>query len=130
MPDKTSVMNKKILVIDDESSILTFLEKRLSCAGYQVKTINNAEEGIKIAEEISPDLIILDILMPGMDGTEAAEKLRQNDSTKNIPIMFLSCLFSSKDEISGNKEIERSYYLAKPYNPKELLREIERIVKK
>ena len=70
---------KKILLVDDESDILDFLSFNLSSAGYDVKTASNGEEGIRIANEFEPDLILLDMMMPEMDGIETCEKIRESE---------------------------------------------------
>lgn len=117
--------NKKILIVDDEEDVLNVLERRLSVAGYSVFRTTNGKDAIITAKEKQPDLIILDIIMPGMDGADVANVLKNDPLTKNIPILFLTCLITPDEERTGNL-ISGSYFIAKPYNPEELLREIRK----
>ena len=112
---------KKVLIVDDEEDVLNVLTKRLSSEGYHVIKAVNGEEAIMKAKKEIPDLILLDVVMPGMDGGEVQHVLSEDDATKNIPILFLTCLLSKEDEkreghISGN-----NFFIAKPYKPDELL---------
>lgn len=116
---------KKILVIDDDIITQNMLRSTLSQAGYSVITASNGDEGIKKAAEKLPGLIILDIMMPGMDGADVASFLRANPDTKNIPLIFLSSLISERGQKTkaGN---ETTTYLSKPYNKDELLNEVKK----
>lgn len=114
----------KILVVDDEKDILTVLEKRLSGAGYFVIKADNGEDALRLAKDERPDLVLLDIVMPDMDGAQVAEALRNNPITKDIPIVFLTCLFTKEDEKMQGHKMGGNFFVAKPYNPQELLEEI------
>ena len=118
---------KTILVVDDDLVNLTILRSVISKAGYSVLTADNGTDAIKIARAQSPDLIILDIMMPDMDGTEVASALKQNPRTRKIPIIFLSSLISAEEERSSIKKDPVSY-LSKPYNREKLLNEIRKYV--
>lgn len=118
-------MSKKILVVDDELDALLMLETRLSDAGYEVIKADNGNEAVKKARVEQPDMVLLDIIMPGMDGVETAKVLASDSRTKDIPILFLSCLIRKGGE-EGSKEDKRHYYMAKPYRPEKLLEIIER----
>ncbi|MFA5314859.1 MAG: response regulator [Candidatus Omnitrophota bacterium] len=120
--------NYKILAVDDEPSTLTLLEKRLQAAGYEVLTATNGKDAIDIARREKPALIVLDILMPGMDGSETASILHEDVKTKDIPILFLTCLYTKREEQVEGHEIGHNFFLAKPYDPKELLDEIHRLI--
>jgi CheY-like chemotaxis protein len=119
---------KKILIVDDDSVTLKMLEKILLSAGYWVAKATNGKEALYIADDFFPDLIILDIMMPVMDGTEAMEKLKKNPRTKNIPVIFLSSLITKKDEL--RKFAKSKGYLAKPIEREKLLKKIEQVLKK
>jgi two-component system alkaline phosphatase synthesis response regulator PhoP len=114
---------KKILIVDDDSVTLEMLEKILLLEGYWVAKATNGKEALFIADEFQPDLIILDIIMPIMDGTEAMEKLEKNPRTKNIPVLFLTSLISKKEEFDNCTANRR--FLAKPIEKERLLEEIE-----
>lgn len=120
---------KKILVIDDEKDVLDVLEKRLSVAGYRVIKADNGKEGIEKARSEAPDLILLDILMPDIDGGEAARILKEDSLTKDIPVIFLTCLYTKNDEVQSGHLSGANFFVAKPYNPEELLDIISRQIK-
>ncbi len=117
---------KKILIVDDEKDLLIILEKRLTKEGYAVIKADNGKDAIIMAKKEMPDLIMLDILMPEMSGEQAASKLKADPQTKNIPIMFLTCLFTKEDELMQGHDIGGNVFVAKPYNPDELLSEIKK----
>ena len=119
---------KKILIVDDEPVTLKMLEKILLSAGYWVAKATNGKEALYIADDFLPDLIILDIVMPVMDGTEAMERLEKNPRTKNIPVLFLSSLITKKDELG--KFAKSKGYLAKPIVREKLLKEIDKCLEK
>jgi len=119
------LINKKILIVDDDKIILNILEKCLTATGYSVIKASNGIEGIKKAKSYLPDLIILDIMMPKMTGGDAANAIRQDPVTKNIPIIFLSSSIKKEEIISSKKG--GVYLLSKPFTPKELLERIRRI---
>lgn len=118
---------KKILVVDDETDVLKVIDKRLSGAGYSVLKALCGRDAIDIAKRERPDLILLDILMPGMDGGEVAAALRSEPLTKDIPVVFLTCLVRKGEEESVGEGAGK-YFVAKPYDPDELLREIDRLI--
>jgi CheY-like chemotaxis protein len=120
---------KTILVVDDEVDVLYLLEKRLSGAGYRVLTATNGREAIDIARREKPQLIVLDILMPVLDGSQTAASLHDDPQTKDIPILFLTCLFTKREERLEGHELGKNFFVAKPYDPHELLTEISKIIK-
>lgn len=121
-------MDKKVLVVDDEASVLVMLEERLKYAGYDVITAQDGREAIRIAKRENPDLILLDIMMPEMDGTEAAKILEKDPETKNIPIIFLTCLVK-KEEEANKSVIGGHYFIAKPYTSEALLEAVEKHIR-
>lgn len=120
------MQKKKILIVDDEADILAVLEKRLSGAGYDVLKAGSGKEAIVIARKEQPDLIILDIVMPEIDGPMVAETLKQDVNTKDIPVIFLTCLLTKKEESRLGHKIDGHFFLAKPFNPEEMLTEIKK----
>lgn len=118
-------MAQSILLIDDDIVSQNMLRSTLAQAGYSVTLASNGEEGIKKASEQLPDLIILDIMMPEMDGGEVAIILKNDPTTKDIPIIFLSSLITGKAK-KTNIKMETIVYLPKPYNRDELLNEIKK----
>ncbi len=121
---------RKILIVDDEPDVLLLLGERLSKAGYDVIKASSGKEAIEIAAKKSPHLIILDIAMPGMDGSEVASHLRVDPKTKDIPILFLTCLFTKQEEKVCGHLLGQNFFIAKPYEVSELLTEIDKRVNK
>lgn len=111
-----------ILIVDDDPVILKQLEKRLSTWGHAVIKAKDGREAVKLANQHIPQLIIMDVLMPGLDGTEAGQLLKENLQTKHIPLIYLTALAEQYGAASGTPF---SKILAKPFNPTELAREIE-----
>ena len=126
-------VRKKILVIDDDLGMIRLLEKRLKANGYEVLGALKGTTGVKMAQEESPDLIILDVKIPDLSGGEVARQLKNNPKTQNIPIIFITVTISKKDDKVGKSfEIDGSLYpaFAKPlYNPK-LLSTIRKLLMK
>jgi len=121
-------MGKKILIVDDEKDVLDVVSKRLEINEYEVLRSQNGRDAIQKAKEYKPDLIILDILMPDMDGAQVAEKLKESEDTKNIPIIFLTCLVTKEDE-KESKVRGGNFFLSKPYDAKDLTDAIEQQLK-
>lgn len=119
------IKNREILIVDDDKVILRTLEKILVREGYAVIPLSLGREAVKIAKDRSPDLIILDIMMPDMDGGDVAFILKNDPKTKNIPIIFLSSLVTKREEQSSSKEYGL-YFIAKPFERDELLRKIKK----
>jgi CheY-like chemotaxis protein len=118
---------KRILIVDDDKVTLKALESILMRAGYSVTPISLGKEAIRIARTDSIDLIILDIMMPDMDGGEVAYVLKNDPETKDIPIMFLSSLITKKEEKSSSKR-DGICLLSKPYDREELLYQIKKYI--
>ncbi len=115
---------KEILIVDNELDFRRLLEKTLSGAGYFVIEASNARDAIIIAKERCPDLIILDILLPDMNGGQVEEILRNDPITRNIPIIFLTGLLT-KEEAKERSMAGSTCFIAKPYKRAELLKEID-----
>jgi len=115
--------NRTILVVDDTISNLDILIELLH--DYDVIDATNGKDALEIAEEEEIDLILLDIMMPDMDGYETCQKLKSNSTTKNIPIIFITAK-SDEDSIEKAYEIGGIDYVTKPFKPKELLARVNR----
>lgn len=115
---------REILIVDDDFTTLKMLERLLMRAGYSVIPLSLGKEAIRIAKERSPALIILDIMMPDMDGGEVANILKSEPATKNIPIIFLSSLIKKNEEKSSSRR-DGICIISKPFEQEELLRQIE-----
>lgn len=118
------MQTREILIVDDDFTTLKMLERLLIRAGYSVIPLSRGKEAIRIAKERSPDLVILDIMMPDMDGGEVANILKSEPATKNIPIIFLSSLIKKNEEKSSSQR-DGICLISKPFEREELLRQIE-----
>jgi DNA-binding response OmpR family regulator len=112
-----------VLVVDDEPRIVRFLELKLEASGYEVLTAGTGLEALKKLQSQEPDLLVLDLVMPGIDGFET---LRQIRSISSIPVIILSARETSIDKIKG-LEMGADDYLTKPFSPNELLARIEAV---
>ena len=124
--------DRKILIVDDEARIRELLHLRLSSQGYQVIEAANGEEGIEQAIEHTPDLILMDVMMPKMDGAEAARILQENPLTKNIPVIFLTAMITKEEEtgqVSGSQaNTGKHRFISKPFDTQNLLMEIQKAI--
>ncbi|MEI9933568.1 MAG: response regulator [Ferruginibacter sp.] len=126
-PDMSNV--KKILIADDEPDILEILQFNLQSEGYEVVTAKNGDEAIELAKKHLPDLIILDIMMPGKNGIEACNILRTLPALKDTLIIFLTALSDESTEIRG-LETGADDYLIKPVSPKVLVSKVNALFRR
>ena len=117
----------KILVVDDEVYILHILEFSLGAEGFQVITANNGELAVERAIQEQPDLIVLDIMMPVLDGYETCRRLKRQAETKDIPVILLTAKGREADKRLGY-EVGAIDYIIKPFSPGRLIGRIEEIV--
>jgi len=120
-------MTKKILVVEDRPDALNLLTQILEILGIAVILATDGREGVKKAIEEKPDLILMDIRMPGMDGREATRKIRSNPETKDIPILATTVL-SREAELTECIEAGCNDYIVKPFTPKQLASRIEKLL--
>jgi two-component system alkaline phosphatase synthesis response regulator PhoP len=120
---------KKILLVDDEVDILEFISYNLEKEGYKVYTAQNGKDAIKIAEKKEPDLIILDVMMPEMDGIVTCEELREKPKLKSTVIAFLTARGEDYSQIAGF-EAGADDYITKPIRPKVLLSRVRALMKR
>lgn len=114
---------KKVLVVDDEESFCSSLKKSLELVGdFEVSTCSDARGAVGEAKKLQPDLILLDILMPGLSGAEVAEQLKRKDETKTIPVIYLTATVLAEETQENRNVIGGSYYVAKPVDMNELKR--------
>ncbi|MDX2360003.1 MAG: response regulator transcription factor [Crocinitomicaceae bacterium] len=126
---KSSNQNHTILLIDDEHDILEFVSYNLKKEGYRVFTADNAIEGIKLAKEIQPSLIFLDVMMPQMDGIEACQILREEMSLEHPIITFLTSRSEDYSQIAGY-EAGADDYISKPIRPRLLISKVEALLRR
>src|SRR6187399_1252648 len=119
----------KILLVDDEPDILEFMEYNLKKEGYQVFTANNGRDGIQQAIKNHPHLIILDIMMPVMDGIETCRQLREMKEFKNTVIAFLTARSEDYSQIAGF-DVGADDYITKPIKPRVLMSRIKALLRR
>ncbi|MDP3466752.1 MAG: response regulator transcription factor [Daejeonella sp.] len=124
-----SAVKHKILIVDDEPDIRELIEYNLKKEGYQVFTASNGQEGVAEAKRVLPDLIILDIMMPKMDGIEACRILRTMNDFKNTFMVFLTARSEEYSEIAGFN-VGADDYIAKPIKPRALTSRINAILRR
>ena len=120
---------QKILLVDDEQDILEFLSYNLKKEGYEVYFANNGKEAITIAKKVSPDLIILDVMMPDMDGIETCRNMREIDGLRNVIIAFLTARNEDYSQIVGF-EVGADDYINKPIKPRVLISRIKALLRR
>lgn len=118
-----------ILVVEDETDILDLVEFNLRQAGYDVLRASDGLEGLRLARAEHPELLVLDLMLGGMEGREVCRRLKQSDSTRDIPVLILTALASETDRIVGF-EIGADDYLTKPFSPRELVLRVQAILRR
>jgi CheY-like chemotaxis protein len=114
-------MKTKILVVDDERGIVEIVKEQLTANGYEVYTALTGEEGLRKCKSLKPDVIILDIMMPDMDGSSVAEDMKEDPDTADIPVLFLTGAVKPS-ELPESHIVGGQYFLAKPFKSEELLK--------
>jgi DNA-binding response OmpR family regulator len=117
-------MRKKILVVDDDAEVVELLRFNLKNAGFAIGTAADGVEAIKKACSVSPDLILLDLMMPELDGLAVCEILRRDPATASIPIIMLTAVSSEFGRLAGLESGAREY-LTKPFSPRELVSRVK-----
>ena len=120
--------NIKILLVDDEPDILEFVGYNLKKEGFEIETASNGVEGLKMAKIFKPDLVLLDVMMPQMDGMEMCTELRKLDSFKDTLVVFLSARAEDFSQLAGY-EAGANDYILKPIKPKVLISKLNALLK-
>jgi two-component system alkaline phosphatase synthesis response regulator PhoP len=120
---------EKILVVDDEENIRELVRYNLAREGYQVTTVGSGEEALKLASEKLPDLIVLDLMLPGIDGFDVCRQLKNDAHTVHIPIVMLTVKGEESDIVVG-LELGADDYITKPFSPKVLLARLKAVLRR
>jgi CheY-like chemotaxis protein len=121
-------MKKKILLVDDEKEILDTLSNILTRRKFEVATASSAKDALELVKTIRPDVILLDVLLPDMDGTVLAMTLQNDTTTRDIPIVFLTGMLTKQEELPG-KTREKYFAVAKPVGTDELVSIIDKALR-
>lgn len=122
-------MAKKIVLAEDEPQIARLVEFKLKKEGYQVTWKENGEEALKAIKADKPDLILLDVMMPVMDGYEVLRRLKEDENLRSIPVVMLTARAQERDVVKGI-DMGAEDYITKPFHPAELLARVKRILGK
>ena len=127
MDEKTK---KLILCIEDEEEMIDLIRLILTRRGFDVRGANGGKEGLEIIRTEHPDLILLDLMMPDMDGWEVYQQMKADDATKNIPVIVVTAKAQSIDKVLGLHIAKVDDYIAKPFSPQELLNSVDNVLGK
>ncbi len=121
-------INKKVLIIDDDVTLLEMYVERLRLEGFEVLSAFNGEEGIKLATELKPHIILLDIMMPKMDGFQTIEKLKADEATRSIPVIFLTALIQDATRDKGVRAGATDFIVKSETMPGEVIAKIKKVI--
>ena len=124
-----NMANEHILVVDDEEDILELVEYNLLKNGYEVTCVTSGEEALQTAREKLPDLVILDLMLPGVDGLEVCKDLKNSDKTSGILILMLTAKSEEADIVTG-LELGADDYVLKPFSPRVLLARVKAVLRR
>ena len=122
-------MKAKILVVDDEPDALELIEVNLKAAGFEVLVADDGREALQKARASTPDLILLDVMLPEMDGLEVCKTLRRDTATARIPIIMLTARAAEMDRVLG-LELGADDYITKPFSPRELILRVKNLLER
>lgn len=122
-------MKTKVLLIEDDLSITELVRYNLERANYDIDTVADGEEGLYTAMQDTPDVILLDWMLPNLSGLEICRQLRRNESTANVPIILLTARADEPDRVRG-LEMGADDYVVKPFSPKELIARIQAVLRR
>lgn len=122
-------MSSRVLIVEDEPDIRELVVHHLKREGYQASAASSGEEALRQVQDAPPDLVILDLMMPAMDGLEVCRRLRQDPATASLPIVMLTAKGDEVDRVLG-LEIGADDYVVKPFSPKELLARVRAVLRR
>jgi len=126
---RENTARETILIIEDDTDIQELVQYNLERQGYKVITANDGESGFKAAVQRPPDLVILDIMLPGIDGLTVCRRLRENNDTRHLPILMLTARGEESDIVIG-LELGADDYVTKPFSPKELVARVRAVLRR
>ena len=124
--DNTTV--KHIVCIEDEPEMIELIQLILNRRGFEVLGASGGKEGLKTVRELLPDLVLLDLMMPDMDGWEVYQQMKSEESTRNIPVIIVTAKAQNIDKVLGLHIAKVDDYIAKPFGPQELIDSVEKIL--
>jgi len=121
---------KLILCIEDEQEMIDLIRLILSRHGFEVRGANGGKEGLEVIRKEHPDLILLDLMMPDMDGWEVYQQMKADEATKDTPVIIVTAKAQSIDKVLGLHIAKVDDYISKPFSPQELLTSINNVLEK
>ncbi len=121
---------KKLVYIEDESGMIDLVELILSRRGFEVHGARGGREGLEVVRRELPDLVLLDLMMPDLDGWEVYQQMKSDESTRNIPVIVVTAKAQNIDKVLGLHIAKVEDYIAKPFSPQELLDSVEKVLAK
>lgn len=121
---------KRILCIEDEPEMIDLIRLILGRRGFEVKGANGGVQGLEMIRKEKPDLILLDLMMPDMDGWEVYQQIKADEKTRDIPVVVVTAKAQSIDKVLGLHIAKVDDYIAKPFQPQDLLASVERVLQK
>lgn len=119
---------RRIVCIEDEPEMIDLFKLILTRRGFDVIGANGGRQGLELVKEIKPDLVLIDLMMPDMDGWEVYQNLKANEDTQNIPVIVVTAKAQSIDRVLGLHIAKVNDYIAKPFSPSALLESIEQVL--
>jgi DNA-binding response OmpR family regulator len=120
--------NKLILYIEDEPEMIDLIRLILNRRGFEVKGANGGKEGLESIHKEKPDLVLLDLMMPDMDGWEVYQQMKADETTRDIPVIVVTAKAQSIDKVLGLHIAKVDDYIAKPFSPQELLNSVDSVL--
>jgi DNA-binding response OmpR family regulator len=124
----TEKSTKMILCIEDEQEMIDLIRLILSRRGFEIRGANGGKEGLEIIRKDHPDLVLLDLMMPEMDGWEVYQQMKADETTRNIPVIVVTAKAQSIDKVLGLHIAKVDDYIAKPFSPQELLTSVDNVL--
>ena len=121
---------KYILCVEDEPEMIDLIRLILGRRGFEVKGATGGVEGLKMIREEHPDLVLLDLMMPDMDGWEVYQQIKADEKTRDIPVIVVTAKAQSIDKVLGLHIAKVDDYIAKPFSPQDLLNSVEKVLQK
>jgi len=124
----TEKIQKKILCIEDEQEMIDLIRLILTRRGFEISGANGGKEGLEVIHKDHPDLVLLDLMMPGMDGWEVYQQMKSDSTTKDIPVIVVTAKAQSIDKVLGLHIAKVDDYITKPFSPQELLTSVDKVL--
>ncbi|GAB4488746.1 MAG: hypothetical protein Fur0016_14910 [Anaerolineales bacterium] len=125
-----SIPNRYILCIEDETEMIDLIRIILERKGFEVEGATGGEDGLKKIRERKPDLVLLDLMMPDIDGWEVYQQMKANETTRDTPVIIVTAKAQNIDKVLGLQIAKVDDYISKPFSPEDLLSSVERVLER